>query len=176
MNSKRLLCIHCNNLVHLKCTGTNSTKRLKSYDPQRWICYWRYLKELLFFNTENLSEETISITDETMQKNVHYEALETNRNHLSITHLNTKSMSSTFDEFQLMLYHHPFDIITLSETWLWSDKNLLQYIQIPEYNFCYKNWDERRGGGVGMYIKDTIKYKERQDLNKLDETIEHIWI
>ena len=27
-----------------------------------------------------------------------------------------------------------------------------------------------------MYIKDTIKYKERQDLNKLDETIEHIWI
>ena len=32
-NSKHLLCIHCNNLVHLKCIGTNSTKRLKSYDP-----------------------------------------------------------------------------------------------------------------------------------------------
>ena len=30
-NSKRLLCIHCNNLTHLKCIGTNSTKRLKSY-------------------------------------------------------------------------------------------------------------------------------------------------
>ena len=27
-----------------------------------------------------------------------------------------------------------------------------------------------------MYIKDTIKYKERQDLRKLDETIEHMWI
>ena len=27
-----------------------------------------------------------------------------------------------------------------------------------------------------MYIKDTIKYKERQDLNKLNETIEHMWI
>ena len=27
-----------------------------------------------------------------------------------------------------------------------------------------------------MYIKDTIKYKERQDLSKLDETIEHMWI
>ena len=84
-------------------------------------------------------------------------------------------MSSTFDEFQLMLYHHPFDIITLSETWLRSDANLLQYVQIPGYNFCYKNWDERRGGGVGIDIKDTIKYKERQDLNKLDETIEHMW-
>ena len=27
-----------------------------------------------------------------------------------------------------------------------------------------------------MYIKDTIKYKERQDFSKLDETIEHMWI
>ena len=27
-----------------------------------------------------------------------------------------------------------------------------------------------------MYTKDTIKYKERQDLSKLNETIEHMWI
>ena len=27
-----------------------------------------------------------------------------------------------------------------------------------------------------MYIKDTIKYKERQDLSELNETIEHVWI
>ena len=86
-------------------------------------------------------------------------------------------MSSTFDEFQLMFYHHPFDIITLSETWLRNDTNLLQYVQILRYSFCYKNRDERRGGGVGMYIKATIKYKERHDLSKLDETIEHnMWI
>ena len=70
-------------------------------------------------------------------------------------------MSSTFDEFQVILYQHPFDIITLSETWLRNDKNLLQYVKIPGYSFCYKNRDERRGG-VGMYIQDTIKYTERQ--------------
>ena len=44
------------------------------------------------------------------------------------------------------------------------------------YSFCYKNRDERQGGGVGLYKKDTIKFKERQDLSKLDETIEHMWI
>ena len=48
--------------------------------------------------------------------------------------------------------------------------------QIPGYSFCYKNREKRRGGGVKMDIKDTIKYKEQQDLSKLDETIEHIWI
>ena len=84
-------------------------------------------------------------------------------------------MSSTFDEFQLMLYQHPFDIITLSETWLRNDSNLLQYVQIPGYSLCYKNREERRGDSVGMSIKDTIKYKEQQDLSKEDETIKHMW-
>ena len=75
-NSKRLLCIHFNNLVHQKCKGTNSTKRLKYYDLQRWIYYRCYLKELPFFNAHNLSEETISINDQTIQNSVHSEALE----------------------------------------------------------------------------------------------------
>ena len=74
-----------------------------------------------------------------------------------------------------MLHHHPFDIITLSETWLRNDTNLLQYVQIPGYSFCCKNRDERREGGVGIYIKDTIKYKKRQDFGKLEETIELMW-
>ena len=56
-----------------------------------------------------------------------------------------------------MLYQHLFDIITLSETWLRNDSDLLQYIQIPGYNLCYKNQDRQQGGGVGMYTKDTIK-------------------
>ena len=63
-NSKGL-CTHCNNLVRLKCIDINSTKRLKSQDLQRWICCRFYLKELPFFNTQNLSEETISIIDQT---------------------------------------------------------------------------------------------------------------
>ena len=56
----------------------------------------------------------------------------------------------------------------LSETWL-------QYVQIPGCNFCYRNQDERHGGSVGLYIKYTVKYKERQDLSKLDESFEHVW-
>ena len=47
---------------------------------------------------------------------------------------------------------------------------------MPGHSFCYKNRDKERGGGVGMYIKDIIKYNERQNLSKLDETIEHMWI
>ena len=90
-----------------------------------------------FFNTQNLSEETILITDQKIQNNFHSQALEANRNHLSIAHLNTQSISSTFDEFQVMIYQHSFDDITSSETWLRNDTNLLRYVQIPGYSFCY---------------------------------------
>ena len=44
------------------------------------------------FKTQNLSEETISIIDQIIQNNVHSEALERNRNDLSIAHLNTQSI------------------------------------------------------------------------------------
>ena len=127
-------------------------------------------------NIERSHSFLLNVLDQTIQNNVHSEALETNRNHLSIAHLNTQSMSSTFDEPQVMVSQHPFDIITLSETWLRNDSKLLQYVQIPGYSFCYKNRDGRRGGGVRRYIKNTIKYKEWQDLSKIDETIEHIII
>ena len=48
-------------------------------------------------------------------------------------------MVSSFDEFHVMLQEHPFDILTLSETWLKDDVNLLNYVQIPGYKFRYKN-------------------------------------
>ena len=70
-------------------------------------------------------------------------------------------MNSTFDEFQVMFYRHRFDIITLSETWLRNDRDLLQYVQISGCNFYYRNRDEKPGGCVGLSLKVTIKYRER---------------
>ena len=51
-------------------------------------------------------------------------------------------MFSSFDEFHVMLQEHPFDILTLSETWLTDDVNLLNYVQIPGYKFSYKKRNE----------------------------------
>ena len=48
-----------------------------------------------------------------------------------------------------MLQERPFDVLTLLETWLKDDVNLLNYIQIPGYKFSYKNQNERN---VSVYI------------------------
>ena len=75
-----------------------------------------------------------------------------------------------------MLTTHSFDVISLSETWLRDDRNLLQYINVPGYQFEYRNRNSKRGGGVGVYLKNHMKYKTRNDIVKIDETIEHLWL
>jgi len=47
-----------------------------------------------------------------------------------------------------MLNIYKFDIITLSETWLQSNQQQLDYVKIPGYNQLFKNRDNKRGGGV----------------------------
>ena len=96
--------------------------------------------------------------------------------HISICHLNTQSVTLTFDKSQFMVNESKFDIITLSETWLKNDKHLLEYVSLPGYKFSYRNRDEKRGDGVGVYIKDCITYKIRNDIIRLDNSLEHLWI
>ena len=55
-------------------------------------------------------------------------------------------MVSSFDELHSILQEQPCDTLTLSETWLKDDVNLINYIQIPGYKFSYKNQNERRVG------------------------------
>jgi len=165
-NSKTTMCIHCKNLTHLSCTQSKTIRILNSRIPCEWTCNNCLFKELPFHNIPTImNEERTEIDD---YSNIHIEKIREHSKYLSIAHLNTQSMSSTFDEFQVMLKQNPFDIITLSETWLKDNKHLLEYVKINGYNFSFKNRDEKRGGGVGVYI--------RNDFNKLDETIEQLWI
>ena len=99
--------------------------------------------------------------------------LDQNRNRTSIAHLNTHCLSSTFDEFHVMLNEYQFDIITMSETWLKDNQKLLDYVDIPGSNLEYANRDNKRGGGAGVYIKETFTYTERKDIINLDKSIEH---
>jgi len=47
-----------------------------------------------------------------------------------------------------MLSIHQFDNITLSETWLKDNVNLLSSVDIPGYNKNFRNRDRVKGGGV----------------------------
>ena len=53
---------------------------------------------------------------------------------------------------------------------------MLDYVDIPGYNLEYANRDNKRGGGAGVYIKETFTYTECKDIINLDKSIEHYWL
>ena len=56
------------------------------------------------------------------------------------------------------------DVVILSETWLKEGEE--RYIDIKGYNYEGINREHKRGGGVGILVKDRLIYKIRPDLNK----------
>ena len=68
------------------------------------------------------------------------------------THFTKRQGLKTHIGNQFIVNESKFDIITLSETWLKNDKYLLEYVNLPGSKFSYRNRDEKRGGGVGIYI------------------------
>ena len=61
--------------------------------------------------------------------------------------------------------------------WLRNDSNILNYVKIPSYSSEYRNRSTKKGGGVGLYMKVTIKsYKIRSDIIEKGPSFEHLWV
>ena len=172
-NSYRLECKVCHHTTHVKCmyrTVKNFVNKLN-----QWTCHDCLLAELPFFEVRDLTENQVAVHDN-REEDEHHQALNENRNRISICHLNTQSITSTFAAFERMLWSYQFDIITLSETWLKDNPQLLKHVSIPGYVPKFHHRDKKRGGGVGMYIRESIKFKKRDDITDKDNTIEHMWM
>ena len=85
-------------------------------------------------------------------------------------------MVSSFDELILLIKEYPYDVITMSETWLKNNPHLLNYVTIPGYSNIFRNRDYIRGGGVGVYLRDAIDFKRRTDIENIEPELEHIWL
>jgi len=95
---------------------------------------------------------------------------------LALLHHNIRSVPKNID--QLLMYISnvgvPFNIIALSETWLnESNKDLYG---IPNYVSLHKCRHDKRGGGVSLFIHNTVDFKNRPDLNQFNESIESMFI
>ena len=43
-------------------------------------------------------------------------------------------------------------------------------------SILYRNRDNIRGGGVGIYIKESLNFKRRADVEEIEPELEHIWL
>ena len=177
-NSKKVPCNICKELYHQRCVGLSHRSPLT--EVTNFVCH-SCLHTVLPFSNEvslPLSDTQQNIITETndINENEHLALLNEHKNKLSIAHLNTQSLLSSFDEFSLMVNKYRFEIITVSETWLKENHLQESYVQIPGYSTFFKHRDGKKGGGVAIYIKDHYTVNERKDIGKIDTSIENLWI
>ena len=91
---------------------------------------------------------------------------------LKIGHLNIRSLPNKIDEVRIIMNEHHFDILAISETWL-SDDIPSETVHISGYHL-YRNDRRSHGGGVLLYIKDTIQHTYCPGLHQSSDT-EIVW-
>ena len=92
-----------------------------------------------------------------------------------VAHFNTRSLAKNKnlrEEFITEINHSP-EVIGISETKI--NENISLNLQIPNYLF-FHNDSSTNAGGTGMYIKQNLKYKLRQDLSLNVPKCEDTWV
>ncbi len=91
---------------------------------------------------------------------------------LSIMHLNIQSIRNKLDILEIEA--QPYDVLVFTESWLTHDISNDDLL-IPNFNIPFRcDRVDRVGGGVIIYIRDTLVAKERTDLNV--NNLEAIWV
>ena len=87
-----------------------------------------------------------------------------NNRGFKIASLNINSLLKHIDELRVCMTKQQLDILAINETKLDSDVPL-NLISLEGYTWVSKNRN-RSGGGVGFYIRNSINFEIRSDLNK----------
>ena len=92
---------------------------------------------------------------------------------LKISHLNVRSLFPKIDEIRMLLKDQPVDIFTVSETWL-NGSISDQELYVPGYSLVRQDRLQKKGGGSAVYVRDSIPFQPRPDLN--ENKTENCWI
>ena len=133
---------------------------------------------LPFFSSELfLDNESINEPHNTQYSEVYSVSNTISGNTPTLTgiHLNCRSLWKNYESISHLLSQCKFDVVALTETWLQSNTPL-QMLSIPNYNLINTDRPDKRGGGVGFYVADHVKYVVRQDLMKTSVHFESMFI
>lgn len=88
-----------------------------------------------------------------------YNATIREEKNISIIHFNTRSLYANFHKMKeyLSQFNTPFNIIAISETWINDEKGV--DFELNGYEFNYINRKNKSGGGVAIYVDNSLEYK-----------------
>ena len=116
--------------------------------------------DINFFNFKTQNLDLPYIFPEEFQKFID----SSSHDSFSILHLNIKSIKKTFDNFKLFssTLGFSFSVICFSETWLHELGNILY--ELPNYTSIHQVRHDRNGGGVSIYIPNSLSFKVLSNL------------
>ena len=90
----------------------------------------------------------------------------------SIMQTNLRSISKDFNNLVTLLKHinNELSCIGIYVTWL-NTSLPTNILHIPNYVLVHKSRMSKKGGGVGIYIKNSNEFKERTDLTIFEDGI-----
>ena len=92
---------------------------------------------------------------------------------LNILSFNARSIINKIDELTVTIHNHKSDIVMVTERWL-SENVPDEVLSIPGFTIGRNDRSTGRGGGVAIYIRDSLPFKIRCDINRPD--YECLWI
>ena len=86
------------------------------------------------------------------------------REKLNIFYTNARSLNHKMEELEAKVDGEEYDIVVVSETWFKEESNWRTGLEgSKEYRFDRK---ERRGGGVAIWVKNSIASRESGDIKE----------
>ena len=159
-NQNAVMCIICNEWIHLACSSLDYEFFHSDLD---FFCTRCLMSELPFNNSddESLIHDSIHVvTDHKKDPYINYENIinETSTvSGMSIAHLNVCSLLKNIEEIRVLVNKTKLDIITFCETRLdasISDNEIL----VDDYSIV-RNDRNRNGGGVIIYVNNDVNFK-----------------
>ena len=91
----------------------------------------------------------------------------------SILHVNIRSIQKNFEKLKFLLskLNYTFKIICLSETWC-NDQKSIPHLQ--NYNFLHQGRQNKKGGGVLIFVHNSLNFKVKNELNICTEDVESL--
>ena len=96
------------------------------------------------------------------------------KDNFSILHLNIKSLDANINNFREFLapLNGNFSVIVLTESWCNETANENSLLNLDNYYSVHQTKNNRKGGGICIYIHKQLEFKLRNDIDIFNNEIE----
>ena len=130
--------------------------------------------DIQFYNEINHPSKNISkyFLEDSFNQDLEGDNLE----NLSMFHVNIRSFQNKFSDLDcyLSLLKTKFKIIGISETWI-SESNYGLY-EFDNYSHIAMYRNDKRGGGVSIFVHESILFSMRPNLKLLNNLVEYVFV